>query len=220
MNLPASSAMLSYAAAALVLSLSLFPIFSHGAPPPRIASDTNGSGSELISERDDMVGFLTETETKFVTLTVTSTHTVTLSSATPTASSEASVSATPAVADVNTPVTGFAPQPATNTSNSNTNTSTAPPKAESNASTIAVTAATLAQPLIMAYYPDWAPMDPSKIDFKFFDWIDFAFAVPTADFDLTWDDPKAPGMLRKLVSAAHGKGTKVKLSIGGWSGSR
>ena len=36
-------------------------------------------------------------------------------------------------------------------------------------------------PLVMAYYPDWAPMDPKLIDYTLFDWIDFAFAVPTPD---------------------------------------
>lgn len=75
--------------------------------------------------------------------------------------------------------------------------------------------------LVMAYYPDWigATLPPSKIDLKRFDWIDFAFAVPAADLTLKWDDPDAPKMLRKLVDAAHDKGTKVKLSVGGWTGS-
>jgi chitinase len=72
----------------------------------------------------------------------------------------------------------------------------------------------------MAYYPDWASFDPEKIDFKRFDWIDFAFAVPDKKYNLTWDDPKAPAMLRRLVSTAHGGNKKVKLSVGGWSGSK
>jgi chitinase len=77
-----------------------------------------------------------------------------------------------------------------------------------------------ALPLVMAYYPDWASFDPEKIDFKRFDWIDFAFAVPDRKFNIKWDDPKAPEMLRRLVSAAHAGGKKAKLSIGGWSGSK
>jgi hypothetical protein len=77
-----------------------------------------------------------------------------------------------------------------------------------------------AVPLIMAYYPDWASFAPEKIDFKRFDWIDFAFAVPDRNFNLAWDDPKAPDMLRRLVSTAHAGGKKVKLSVGGWSGSK
>lgn len=74
--------------------------------------------------------------------------------------------------------------------------------------------------MVMAYYPDWASFPPENIDFKRFDWIDFAFAVPDADFGLTWDDPGAPGMLHRLVNTAHAGGKKVKLSVGGWSGSK
>jgi chitinase len=75
----------------------------------------------------------------------------------------------------------------------------------------------------MAYYPDWAGPDfpPEKIDFTLFDWIDFAFAVPNEKFDLTWDDDEAaPMLLDRLVHAAHARGTKIKLSIGGWTGSK
>lgn len=78
-------------------------------------------------------------------------------------------------------------------------------------------------PLVMAYYPDWAPASfpPSKVDFDRVDVVDFAFAVPDKSFNLTWDeDDTAPGLLKGLVSAAHAKGKKVKLSIGGWTGSQ
>lgn len=79
------------------------------------------------------------------------------------------------------------------------------------------------RPLVMAYYPDWAAdaFPPEKIDFGRFDWVDFAFAVPGADFNLTWDgSDDAPDLLRRLVSRAHAKNKKVKLSVGGWTGSR
>ncbi|KAH9482401.1 Chitinase A1 [Psilocybe cubensis] len=74
----------------------------------------------------------------------------------------------------------------------------------------------------MAYYPDWvgSTFPPTRIDFKRVDWIDFAFAVPTEDFSLTWDDPTGPTLLEDLVSSAHSMGAKVKLSIGGWTGSK
>ncbi|KAJ7498790.1 glycoside hydrolase [Mycena latifolia] len=75
----------------------------------------------------------------------------------------------------------------------------------------------------MAYYPDWAGSDspPEKIDFTRFDWIDFAFALPTPDCNLTWDDPDAaPRLLTRLVTAAHSNQKKVKLSLGGWTGSQ
>jgi hypothetical protein len=75
----------------------------------------------------------------------------------------------------------------------------------------------------MAYYPDWADSDfpPEKIDFDRFDWIDFAFALPDSNFNLTWDDPiGAPSLLSRLVTAAHSKNKYVKLSVGGWTGSK
>lgn len=78
-------------------------------------------------------------------------------------------------------------------------------------------------PLVMAYYPDWAAplFPPEKIDFGRFDWIDFAFAVLDQNFDLTWDgSDEAPGLLQRLVTVAHDSGAKVKLSIGGWTGSQ
>ena len=77
--------------------------------------------------------------------------------------------------------------------------------------------------LVMGYYPDWAypAFPPENIDFKRYDWIDFAFALPNADFALVWDDmDRGPELLDRLVTAAHARGSKVKLSIGGWTGSR
>lgn len=81
---------------------------------------------------------------------------------------------------------------------------------------------TLATPVIMTYYPAWSVsrLPPENIDFNYLHWVDFAFAMPTADFTLTWGDPAAdPAVLQRLVAAAHSHGTKVKLSIGGWTGS-
>ena len=74
-------------------------------------------------------------------------------------------------------------------------------------------------PLVMSYYPDWTSFPPENIDFKRFDWIDFAFAVPKVDLSISWDDKHAPDALERLVQVAHSAGKKVKLSIGGWSGS-
>ncbi|KAF8974431.1 glycoside hydrolase [Flammula alnicola] len=76
--------------------------------------------------------------------------------------------------------------------------------------------------LIMAYYPDWAgsAFPPDKINFSRFDWIDFAFAVPACEFylDLGWT--RCPRASQSLVTTAHSQGAKVKLSIGGWTGSK
>ena len=78
-------------------------------------------------------------------------------------------------------------------------------------------------PLVMAYYPDWAAstFPPEKIDFGRLNWIDFAFAVPDQNFNLTWDgSDEAPDLLQRLVTVAHDSGAKVKLSVGGWTGSQ
>lgn len=78
-------------------------------------------------------------------------------------------------------------------------------------------------PLMMAYYPAWVAdtFPPERINFSLFDWIDFAFAVPNTNYALDWDgSEKAPDILSRLVDLAHQGGTKVKLSIGGWGGSK
>ncbi|KAH9943511.1 glycoside hydrolase [Epithele typhae] len=75
----------------------------------------------------------------------------------------------------------------------------------------------------MAYYPAWAADDfpPEKIDFGRLDWIDFAFAVPDKNFALGWDgSDDAPNLLRRLVARAHKSRKRVKLSVGGWTGSK
>jgi len=78
-------------------------------------------------------------------------------------------------------------------------------------------------PLVMAYYPAWVAdtFPPERVNFSLFDWIDFAFAVPNANYSLDWDgSERAPDTLMRLVDVAHQRGTKVKLSVGGWSGSK
>ncbi|KAI0750764.1 glycoside hydrolase [Daedaleopsis nitida] len=75
----------------------------------------------------------------------------------------------------------------------------------------------------MAYYPDWVADDypPEKVDFGRFDWIDYAFAVPDDDRALSWDGADdAADVLHRLVDRAHAHGKRVKLSVGGWSGSK
>lgn len=78
---------------------------------------------------------------------------------------------------------------------------------------------------MMTYYPDWIATDmaPEDIDFVRFDWIDFAFGIPDKNFNITWDDPTpngSPNLLRRLVKAGHIAGKKIKLSLGGWGGSK
>lgn len=72
----------------------------------------------------------------------------------------------------------------------------------------------------MAYYPSWVSLDPEAVDFTLYDWIDYAFAIPTADFGLEWSDPGDEEKLKKIVEKAHKGETKVKISLGGWEGSQ
>ncbi|KAG5651912.1 hypothetical protein H0H81_006963 [Sphagnurus paluster] len=77
-------------------------------------------------------------------------------------------------------------------------------------------------PIAAAYYPAWsvASCAPNKLDFGKFDVIFFAFAMPDASSNLSWE-PDSKETLKKLVSSARqsGKGTKIVLSVGGWAGS-
>ncbi|TFY53141.1 hypothetical protein EVJ58_g9619 [Rhodofomes roseus] len=77
-------------------------------------------------------------------------------------------------------------------------------------------------PVAAAYYPDWSSdsFPPSSLDYSKFDMLLFAFATPNSSNKIDWDDGSTD-TLKSLVSAAHGSGhgTKVVLSIGGWSGS-
>jgi chitinase len=85
------------------------------------------------------------------------------------------------------------------------------------------TTGTYLTPLIMAYYPVWRAnfLPPEQINFSRVDWIDFAFAMPNETFGLDWDgSDNAPGILMRLVEVAHRQGKKIKLSVGGWGGSR
>ncbi|KAI1795158.1 glycoside hydrolase [Ganoderma leucocontextum] len=102
--------------------------------------------------------------------------------------------------------------------NANPNPSSPPPGPTSTPSS-----ASAQGPLVMAYYPDWVERDypPENIDFSRFDWIDFAFAVPDQNMALNWDgSDDAPDLLTRLVSRAHASGKHVKLSVGGWTGSK
>ena len=91
-----------------------------------------------------------------------------------------------------------------------------------------------ASPVAAAYFPDWASVTPSSLDFSKFDILMFgrscrtplnpcgadvpallAFATPTSSNGISYDSG-ATSALQSLVSAAHGSGygTKVVLSIG------
>ncbi|KIO30248.1 glycoside hydrolase family 18 protein [Tulasnella calospora MUT 4182] len=106
------------------------------------------------------------------------------------------------------------------TSTIKTSKQTANTKSSTSTATSAKSSATGSSPFVAAYYPDWTTMTPEKIDFDRFDWIDFAFAVPNSKFVPAFTGDDSEDLLRRLVTAAHGAGKKVKLSVGGWTGSK
>lgn len=60
---------------------------------------------------------------------------------------------------------------------------------------------------------------PSRIDFSRLDVVDFAFAIVNAQYGLEFTQYNSEDTLYWLVSVAHAAGKKVRLSIGGWTGS-
>ncbi|KAJ2559050.1 hypothetical protein EV175_000510 [Coemansia sp. RSA 1933] len=74
----------------------------------------------------------------------------------------------------------------------------------------------LANPLIIGYYPSWKKAQSAAIDFSKYTHINMAFGIPTASgtfsFDGDWFVPQT-------VSQLHAVGTKVLISVGGWTGS-
>ncbi|CDO71299.1 hypothetical protein BN946_scf184908.g56 [Trametes cinnabarina] len=119
------------------------------------------------------------------------------------------------------PATSSSPPAPSAPPDTNLNMDASPPS-QADAGADAPPSASDGRPLLMAYYPDWVgkTFPPEKVDFGRFDWVDFAFAVPDAQANLTWDgSDDAPDLLRRLVARAHQAGKNVKLSVGGWTGS-
>ena len=63
-------------------------------------------------------------------------------------------------------------------------------------------------------HADWSTgtIAPENIDFSKYDLLFFAFATPNQSNGLNWDDG-SQSTLKRLVSAAHGAGTKVSSSF-------
>lgn len=75
--------------------------------------------------------------------------------------------------------------------------------------------------MVAAYYPDWSvwTFPPSNLDFSRLDVVDFAFAIVNAQYGLEFTQYNSEDTLNWLVSVAHAAGKKVRLSVGGWTGS-
>ncbi|GAC95058.1 chitinase [Pseudozyma hubeiensis SY62] len=71
------------------------------------------------------------------------------------------------------------------------------------------------------YWADWtaSTLPASSIDFTKFDIVNYAFALPTANFDLSLPTDPSGNTLRSFVKAVHAGNSKAVLSLGGWGGS-
>lgn len=73
----------------------------------------------------------------------------------------------------------------------------------------------------LGYYPDWSvwTYPVSDINWDKLDIVDFAFAIPNSAFGLEFTQYNSEETLTSLVAAGHAAGKRVRLSIGGWTGS-
>ncbi|KAJ1021904.1 hypothetical protein NDA16_003666 [Ustilago loliicola] len=71
------------------------------------------------------------------------------------------------------------------------------------------------------YWSDWSSSSfpATSIDFSKFDIVNYAFAIPTSNFDLSIPTDPSGNLLRGFVKACKAGDTKALLSIGGWGGS-
>lgn len=68
---------------------------------------------------------------------------------------------------------------------------------------------------IVGYYPSWEPDRTGYIQYDNLTHINYAFAIPQSDGTLRpLENPEAA---QKIIKAAHKKGVKVLIAIGGWS---
>ncbi|KAJ9476208.1 putative Sporulation-specific chitinase 2 (putative) [Pseudozyma hubeiensis] len=98
-----------------------------------------------------------------------------------------------------------------------TSTSSAPPSPTNSANdTRTSTNKTMA-----GYWADWtaSTLPASSIDFTKFDIVNYAFALPTANFDLSLPTDPSGNTLRSFVKAVQAGNSKAVLSLGGWGGS-
>ncbi|KAJ1950638.1 hypothetical protein FBU59_000582 [Linderina macrospora] len=70
--------------------------------------------------------------------------------------------------------------------------------------------------VVVGYYPSWKRQYMSSVDFSKYTHVNMAFAIPASDGSFTFE---GESFLPSVVSDLHGKGVKVLMSLGGWTGS-
>ncbi|ODN99057.1 hypothetical protein I350_07211 [Cryptococcus amylolentus CBS 6273] len=175
------------------------------------ASETN-STSASASQTESASESLSTSEINSTSATVSQTQ-----SPSETLSSNVSSTATESATDSWSESISSTPTASATQSNSSATNASSTASSSSSASS---STSTLGTNLMLGYYPDWATnITPEDVDWDRFDILDFAFAVPDSAGGLTWDDDSATETLTSLVTYAHKAGKRVKLSVGGWTGS-
>ncbi|KAJ2505335.1 hypothetical protein IWW47_002091 [Coemansia sp. RSA 2052] len=71
-------------------------------------------------------------------------------------------------------------------------------------------------PVIMGYYPSWKRAQSANVDWSKYTHVNMAFGIPTSSGTFSFD---GDWFLPALVTSMHSAGTKVLMSVGGWTGS-
>ncbi|KAJ2560218.1 hypothetical protein GGH12_005011, partial [Coemansia sp. RSA 1822] len=71
-------------------------------------------------------------------------------------------------------------------------------------------------PVVLGYYPSWKKAQMAGVDTSKYTHITMAFAIPTSSGKFSFD---GDWFLPQVVTDLHAKGTKVLMSVGGWTGS-
>ncbi|PIA14376.1 chitinase [Coemansia reversa NRRL 1564] len=72
------------------------------------------------------------------------------------------------------------------------------------------------EPIVLGYYPSWKKAQSANVDFSKYTHINMAFGIPTSSGSFSYE---GDWFLPQVVTDLHSKGTKVLMSVGGWTGS-
>ncbi|KAJ1999264.1 hypothetical protein GGI04_004640, partial [Coemansia thaxteri] len=70
--------------------------------------------------------------------------------------------------------------------------------------------------IVVGYYPSWKKAKIDGVDLSKYTHINLAFGIPAASGTFSFD---GDSFVASVVTSLHSAGTKVLMSVGGWSGS-
>ncbi|KAI8319792.1 chitinase, partial [Martensiomyces pterosporus] len=74
----------------------------------------------------------------------------------------------------------------------------------------------LGKPVVIGYYPSWKRQYMTNVDFSKYTHINLSFGIPAASGSFSFE---GDWFVPQVVTQMHAVGTKVLLSVGGWTGS-